>query len=470
MKVLVYVRPWSSAYFNYLATNLFGSSEVTFISDHKNCLGGHFARSFYKNYFQNKNNNNHLLKNTDYADIIFRDRLLRSISREKAYRLINAMEISIMDEIKKQVPKMILSITVDCYVTDLLARIGFSKGVPFFGITTPFINNYTLITARGELNSFREVSSREVENVLKELERESYKASYMKKYPVKTSFMLKQWFKNLIKVPWFFLKMKLGSDPLNYHNWGSFLLAKQKSRIGNILVGSYTSKDWRKKYYEERKKGLVFYLPLQLYPEMNAEYWSPYKDFMLYEEGILRLLMHLPKDVMVLVKEHPAMLGLRHSGFYKSLCAIKQVVLVPAHVSQRELINKVNCAITMNSTVGVEAILAGKPVLTVGKPYYSISRLHINVSKLEDLHNLPKFLKQKEVKSPLTREEMVAFFRKILSGCLPQAPDECFFDKSSVNDCAKADFAVEQLKTSIPKWLNWFSTVDDIMPSEVLYE
>jgi hypothetical protein len=86
---------------------------------------------------------------------------------------------------------------------------------------------------------------------------------------------------------------------------------------------------------------------------------------------ILRLSNNLPKDLKVAAKEHPSMVGFRDPRFYQTLLS-SGIHLVHPHANTAQLIRDASGVAGISGTALLEAVLAGKPVLTLGEPEFLV--------------------------------------------------------------------------------------------------
>jgi Capsule polysaccharide biosynthesis protein len=90
------------------------------------------------------------------------------------------------------------------------------------------------------------------------------------------------------------------------------------------------------------------------------------------QEAIVeRLAASLPPGVDLVVKEHPMSIGRNPLGMLRRIAAPPNAHLVDPHTSTLELVERAVGVVTISSTVGLEALMLGKPVLTLGRPFYS---------------------------------------------------------------------------------------------------
>lgn len=124
------------------------------------------------------------------------------------------------------------------------------------------------------------------------------------------------------------------------------------------------------------KKGSIGGLPphfgfyaLQYTPESSINGLEPYFTDQL--RVIDALLAAMPSGYKLLVKEHPAIVGLRSNSFYKKLKRRAGVVLVSPDSPTRTLLQASSFAATVTGTIGLEAYLLGKPCILFGRNFFS---------------------------------------------------------------------------------------------------
>lgn len=113
------------------------------------------------------------------------------------------------------------------------------------------------------------------------------------------------------------------------------------------------------------------FFPLHTEPEVSLlVYGRPYVNQI---EVIRSLAMNLPADRILLVKEHPWMVGKRSMDYYNALLNIPRVRLVQPSVDARDLILNADLVTVITGSIALEATILGKPVLTFGDcPYNAL--------------------------------------------------------------------------------------------------
>jgi hypothetical protein len=79
----------------------------------------------------------------------------------------------------------------------------------------------------------------------------------------------------------------------------------------------------------------------------------------------------LPPDLDLVVKEHPLSYGRNTLSLLRRIARTDRVHLVHPRASSHALLQAAVGAVVLSSTVGLEALLYEKPVLTLGRPFYA---------------------------------------------------------------------------------------------------
>lgn len=381
--VLVYLRkePLKSFYTN-LANYISGNNFST-ISEFRNTGDVWLGRYLYQN------NNVGFFNNEDANDIYLRCRFLRKHSFEKAKILINRMAYGISDIIQRVNPDIVLAPLIDNYTLDILERISKINHIPYISFVGHFFNGYSRISSRGEYNYFpREVTSQEVDFVFDSLMKPDYTPIFHEK--IKSSMKQKQQFlhKQLIKKYIYFPLMKyIERDYANYHyNTTDEITNKLNYFILNNNIDRYFSM-----VDKVTKSPYNIYLPLHLTPEATVDYWCDNPSYgAFYNENILRIIQGSSSNFHFLIKEHPAMYLLRNVSFYEKLLSFNNVTIIHPYENSNSLLEKVDFVFTENGSVGVEALLRNKLVITNSSNYYS--NLHPNIYNMDVVSDVIKSL------------------------------------------------------------------------------
>lgn len=107
---------------------------------------------------------------------------------------------------------------------------------------------------------------------------------------------------------------------------------------------------------------------LQYTPESSINGLEPYYVDQL--RVIDALLLGQPQGHRLLIKEHPAMYGMRSAAFYRSLRRRPGLILAHPSLDTRELIARASLITTVTGTIGLECFLLGKPCVIFGRNFF----------------------------------------------------------------------------------------------------
>lgn len=108
---------------------------------------------------------------------------------------------------------------------------------------------------------------------------------------------------------------------------------------------------------------------LQYTPESSINGLEPY--YVDQMRAIDLLLAGMPSDYRLVVKEHPAIAGVRSSAFYRQLRRKPGVILAAPNISPRCLMNSASLIASVTGTIALESYLLGKPCLLFGRNFFS---------------------------------------------------------------------------------------------------
>lgn len=136
-----------------------------------------------------------------------------------------------------------------------------------------------------------------------------------------------------------------------------------------ILRDHYCQKRYKKfmenfQYYPFAKLGKFAYFPLQFQPEDTIDVTAPYFSNQL--ETARKIAMSLPRDYTLVVKEHPAMVGLRTPSYIEKVSRTPNVKLIDYRINSENIIKKADLIISPNSTTSAEAAFYYKPAIQLG--------------------------------------------------------------------------------------------------------
>jgi capsular polysaccharide export protein len=157
--------------------------------------------------------------------------------------------------------------------------------------------------------------------------------------------------------------------------------------------------------YEQPPPGERFYFfPLHIADDSAITIRAP--QFQRQEEVIRYIAERvLPVGVKLYVKPHIAAMHAYSHAMLSELASIPNVRLVDARIVAHQLIREAEAMIVINSTVGFESLLYGKPVVVLGRVFYRGKGITTDVDQLADLRGaVPR-----AVENPPDRERIYRF-------------------------------------------------------------
>jgi len=126
----------------------------------------------------------------------------------------------------------------------------------------------------------------------------------------------------------------------------------------------------------------------------------------------------LPAGYDLVLKEHPMSLGRNSIGLLRRLRRRPNVRLVRPYTSSHDLIRDSAAVAVISSTVGLEALLYDKPVLTLGDPFYAGYGVTVDVDSFAEItERVPELLRFRP-----DPERIVRFLHAAMRNCYPGAP------------------------------------------------
>src|SRR3989344_467650 len=162
-----------------------------------------------------------------------------------------------------------------------------------------------------------------------------------------------------------------------------------------VLRDHYCEKHYRKymenlDYYPLEKLGKFVYFPLQFQPETVIDTVSPY--FSNQIETARLVAMSLPDDYTLVVKEHPAMIGVRAPSYIEKLVRTVNVKMIDYRIPSETILRKTDLVVNAGGTILSEAAMYKKPVIQLGNMGTTLKLP--NVFKHTDLTTLTKKIKE----------------------------------------------------------------------------
>jgi hypothetical protein len=141
----------------------------------------------------------------------------------------------------------------------------------------------------------------------------------------------------------------------------------------------------------------------------------------------------LPQGHDLVLKEHPMSLGRNSIRLLRRLRTRPNIRLVGPYTSTHELIARAAAVAVISSTVGLEALLYDKPVLTLGDPYYGGFGVTLDVASFAEIRTrVPELLRFRP-----DHERIERFLHLCMRHCHPGQP--LLVDRSEANALVVAD-------------------------------
>jgi hypothetical protein len=180
---------------------------------------------------------------------------------------------------------------------------------------------------------------------------------------------------------------------------------------------------------EEDSRPFV-YFPLHMTDDYKIRRVVPH---CVHQDAIVeQVAAALPQGYDLVLKEHPLSIGWNPVGMLRRLSATDNVRIVHPYTSSHELIRRSAAVAVIGSTVGLEALLHAKPVMTIGQPFYSGYGITLDVDSFRELREaVPALLAFRP-----DRERILAFLHAAMQRCRPGKP--VLVDHSDENALALA--------------------------------
>jgi hypothetical protein len=126
----------------------------------------------------------------------------------------------------------------------------------------------------------------------------------------------------------------------------------------------------------------------------------------------------LPVGYDLVLKEHPMSVGRNSAALLRRLRKRRNVRLVEPHTSTHELIRRSEAVAVISSTVGLEALLYEKPVLTLGEPFYGGYGITLDLDSFAGIREgVPALLRFRP-----DPDRIRSFLHAAMQRCYPGAP------------------------------------------------
>ena len=197
----------------------------------------------------------------------------------------------------------------------------------------------------------------------------------------------------------------------------------------------------------KKTEKFIFY-PLQTHPEASTSVRAKwYVNQLALIENISK---NIPVGYKLYVKEHRRNFSKRPYGFHKKITQFPNVHLISPKCNTIDLVKRCSLVITINSTVGWEAILLQKPVISFGEVFYNGFD---QVSHITNMYKLNSEIRKKiDTTTDLnqTHQFIAAMFQSTYPG-IAALPGDCKNRSLQQKNIERIVQAIENYVSTQPK-------------------
>jgi hypothetical protein len=141
---------------------------------------------------------------------------------------------------------------------------------------------------------------------------------------------------------------------------------------------------WLRRFYTHPDLTRPFvYFPLHVTDDYKIKRVVPHcADQAALVEQVARALPH---GWDLVTKEHPMAIGRTPASLLNRLTRMRNVRVVSPESNSHDLVEQARAVVVISSTVGLEALLYDKPVLTLGEPFYSGFEITVDVDSFAEI-------------------------------------------------------------------------------------
>jgi len=211
---------------------------------------------------------------------------------------------------------------------------------------------------------------------------------------------LKVWYK-------YFMGLDQEYDAIANHVWRNFKMLINRKKL--------TSFYWSIKNLPSDERYVYFplHVPLDFQLTVRSKQWL--NQISLLE----RISNFLPSGVELWIKEHPAAIGAYSIKELDKLLNSPNVKIIHPLENSFSIIHNSSAVITINSKVGAEALMQGKPLFVLGQAFYRNHGISYDISSISELEKeLTDFLKNKSNLRP-SNKKIQDFLNAVWEKSLP---------------------------------------------------
>lgn len=300
--------------------------------------------------------------------IIVRDRWLDQMEKDKALLILENIYVEVLKIFNNNKFDLLVG-EISCATNEIIYHLSKKLKIPFYQLSiSPYKNRYFLTQVSDiygpkyfieqQLKTFDLRSSKTEKGALSS---ETIQNIYSSKPQI--SIKRKQ-LNKVLRINLWRIKelLKFKNSIFSYSN------NTVKTNILSITrILGFNKRFFNKKNLKLPENYFIYFLHYE--PDLATFVWATnYKD-QLYQ--LRQICNNLPNKTFLIVKEHPLSMLTRPNSFYKSLKKLPNLILVDSTYNKLQLIKKSKGIITICGTIGYEAWLLGKKVLTLGNMFYN---------------------------------------------------------------------------------------------------
>ena len=358
-----------------------------------------------------------MVTEAELDEVIARCRVLRWLPRRKAAAMAFAMAEAMERALDEEKPSLVLSFTIDSYVSDLLSRRAAARGIRHYELTSSALPRMVMVARRGMLCTLREAPDPALlEEKVHEMVDPLYKPTIFPPPPTFTRarfLRIISYFRT--RAAFFKAYSWYRRDPLNLHYLDAQPMLGHKPRYSDMEVVTRVDRDWRARMERVPEEKRVLF-PLQLFPEASIDYWVQDLGLVEYEEMLVEVAEALSRaGFQLLVKDHPLQFGFRRIELIDRLRGLPNVVVVPYEVTSNEMLNLVGATFTTTGTPGLQSAILG--LISIVTPnYYTTDDNDFLLLRSRD--EIPGLAERLLARRPLDQIELDARHRRIVAKLL----------------------------------------------------
>lgn len=345
------------------------------------------------------------------------DRTIWKYPRDRFFRTVEAGWRFAEDVMERVQPQAVISESIACLVSYALYLIARRRGIPYVYPNTgrlpgrvAFVGNHHEGWEKAE-EVYRDLKRRELTGAEREVAEDflrRFRGSRTRTVYFRSIKMPGVALRDLGRIAAYAADFRRDPNDLSMPHHPGHVVHHRIARI----VRRRLADAWM---FEQPVEGERFVLfPLHFQPEATTLVLAPF--FLDQAALIENIARSLPADCLLYVKEHPFSVGRRPLEEYRRIRALPNVRLISPHVDGYELISRAAAVVTITGTMGWEAVLLERPVVTFGRTFYNAFDL---VQHVTDLTALPVALRRAVTEFRPNRELLLKFIYGLHAGSHP---------------------------------------------------